>query len=1602
MGGGGGKGGGGSTVQQVQIPPEVLARYNAVNAKAETVAATPFEKYTGEFVAPLNATQTAGINATSNASQMAQPYYQDATSATKAGMQNVGPLTAAQIQQYQNPYTQAVVDPTVRALQQQQGMQLSDQQSQAIRGGAFGGDRAGLNRAQLQGQQNLALGQAIAPLYQAGYNTAVQTAMGQQGVVAADLARQLAGGQQLANLGSAAQNAALTGAQAKIAAGTLPQQTQQAEDTAKYQQFQQEKGYPFQTTQFLANIAEGTGALSGNTTTQQQGGGFFSSDARLKENIEPVGELFDGQKVYRYNFKDDPDKKTQIGIIAQEAAAKRKPGLGIDDDGFLAVNYRDVTDEAAEAGKGLVPNSMGGAVRSAGAYARGGYAVGGGGADFGSLVAAHRAMYDDGKKKEAGLNIPAAASAPKSLSVPPMMKPEKQPNAAEQAMKTGQGIAQTGEAISKISKMSPIQGTREWFGETFGGGKGDKLGIASRADSTPGASGPAAQQKGVVPGKQASAAPPVADKLDAPTSNRLALGPEIREMGVEKTPISQPGLGGQRYADSGQTMNDAGRQPYLPDANNNVDVAYSGQAYDLPQTGAKAPLQDIQAQNAAFQGADGGADLSTAANESLGNLGDGEMDFASSLDSLGDFANVGSDLMDVADAGSGIDELGSLALDFAKRGGRIGPYAKGGLVPRHGYAVKGFVTPGYDTEHNPDDIMDTVVEEGEQSPQQLQSEEKATNPPMHSNSSGGGGNDGFNPMSAIGPAISLIGMFSDARLKKHIEPVGKTYDGQNIYRYDFGDGKTQLGLIAQEVAKHKPEAVGKKNGYLTVDYKQATKDASPFAYGGLVPREHHNGNDGDNVVGDNATTVVEQSPRLSREDLSAEAEPTGLDTRLVATASDKPFKIDPIKLEDMPEHRQALVRSIYGPESGGRYDVRYGGVDSTGKTFDPNGPHPNIPELRKDGRKSTAAGAGQFIKGTWDEVTGGAPMTQGYQDNATWTLAQRNYNKNTGRDLDTDLKEKGVTPDIKAALAPTWEALSKGATSQASAPERGLGSFLSGKSGKGMYNGVSSENAGLGDIVREYAPKGLPTSENAILPALGFLGGMLSSPNPRFLGALGSGLVSGVSTQFELDKLNEERVKNAYNLMKDRFVDSMQTDANGMPYLMKMDKDTNKLYTTDQMATIRANILKASGVSARSFEEMGRADQQPAKASTAVSQSAPAAAPKPGETKVAEGEVGAVGTATTPKKAADPIKAAAATMYPLPPEGLDQTEMSKAHLKSAAFWNPKEYSVAEDPMAIVANIQNLKARVKAWDEVGNPAAAETANKFRGQIDSETKRLDTILGEAVENIAERNKGIQAATVAKADKFGEEIKQRTEKYRTIRSQLLRLADLQAEGLNTGYGAEAVRNMVSLATTLSGGAIDMPFLSSLTNAGQFDYAAKIAAAQIVNGVKDAGLQRAPAAGLSTEKKITPSTEMSPGGIHQLLGQTLGEMDYVHERDRAFLENKTRWTDPSKFMDKYDREGGEKGGDYKYNKKVAEAFSQIPVPKKGGKDIPEVIDSLRRKYGETAEVDYGYRPKNQKDVAAPAAASGKSVVRSGTVNSGPNAGKKIIEYSDGTKEYQ
>ena len=71
----------------------------------------------------------------------------------------------------------------------------------------------------------------------------------------------------------------------------------------------------------------------------------------------------------------------------------------------------------------------------------------------------------------------------------------------------------------------------------------------------------------------------------------------------------------------------------------------------------------------------------------------------------------------------------------------------------------------------------------------------------------------------------LGGLFSlsDERAKTDKERIGETDDGIGIFKFKYkGSPKTQIGLMAQEVAKKKPGAVKKtSSGLLAVDYGKA-------------------------------------------------------------------------------------------------------------------------------------------------------------------------------------------------------------------------------------------------------------------------------------------------------------------------------------------------------------------------------------------------------------------------------------------------------------------------------------------------------------------------------------------------------------------------------------------------------------------------------------------------------------------------------------------------------------------------------------------------------------------------------------------------------------
>lgn len=165
---------------------------------------------------------------------------------------------------------------------------------------------------------------------------------------------------------------------------------------------------------------------------------------------------------------------------------------------------------------------------------------------------------------------------------------------------------------------------------------------------------------------------------------------------------------------------------------------------------------------------------------------------------------------------------------------------------------------------------------------------------------------------------------------------------------------------------------------------------------------------------------------------------------------------------------QALLNTIAGDESAGKYNIRY--TPKGGATFDLNGQHPAIFEPTSDGRKSSAAGRYQFTKTTWDglpeEAKGDGSFSPENQDRAALWLARNDFNRRTGQNLDDILQNQGMTPEVVKALAPTWEAFAK------NDPSKYVNMFSKNLSNPGVGGG-GSDPAVAGDAANKPAPRAL-------------------------------------------------------------------------------------------------------------------------------------------------------------------------------------------------------------------------------------------------------------------------------------------------------------------------------------------------------------------------------------------------------------------------------------------------------------------------------------------------------------------------------------------------
>ena len=319
---GGGKGSN-KTKSTFKLPPEFIKAYNESLGLAREAIQQPYTPYTGQLVAGLTPGQQQGIANIQSAQGMAMPYIEEGAGYTREAARGITPEL---YDRFYSPYVRDVANATQANLLESAAQQRSGLKSGAIQAGAFGGDRGGIAQAEMARQQQLANAQSMANIYNQGYGQAM-------GLAGSQVQNLGAMGNQLAGMGTTAQTSALQGAQAQLAAGAQEQATNQAQLQAAYDQFLQEKSNPFLIAQYFANIAQGLGSTAGGTSTTRSPGPNVGSqilggigaaaniagalsDKRAKENSEEVGQLNDGQTIYRYNFKGDP--KTQIGLLAQE------------------------------------------------------------------------------------------------------------------------------------------------------------------------------------------------------------------------------------------------------------------------------------------------------------------------------------------------------------------------------------------------------------------------------------------------------------------------------------------------------------------------------------------------------------------------------------------------------------------------------------------------------------------------------------------------------------------------------------------------------------------------------------------------------------------------------------------------------------------------------------------------------------------------------------------------------------------------------------------------------------------------------------------------------------------------------------------------------------------------------------------------------------------------------------------------------------------------------------------------------------------------------------------------------------------------------------
>lgn len=332
------------------------------------------------FVAPASALQTQAANAASGLGGWQDLNNQAAAGAQAAGAARTGGVGGSSLlsnlDAYQSPYTQDVVDTTLADYGDQAGRTLAAQAASGAKNQALGGSRFGIREAQtssdlLRGGATLEAG-----LRDQGFTRAAglagqdadrfqQAQIANQGAESNDLMRQLQASGLLGTLANSQGSNARSDIDTQAGLGAdmrgIDEQQRQAQlgllgsvgGLLGQGQFGLMNGVD--TTDHSVGTSSGTGTMTG---TQTQSGGLLDtiakaaqtaaavaalSDARTKTDVETLGYDDAGRRwvAFRYLW-DAPDAPRHTGVMAQELLASDPDAVLPGPLGFLMVDYSKV------------------------------------------------------------------------------------------------------------------------------------------------------------------------------------------------------------------------------------------------------------------------------------------------------------------------------------------------------------------------------------------------------------------------------------------------------------------------------------------------------------------------------------------------------------------------------------------------------------------------------------------------------------------------------------------------------------------------------------------------------------------------------------------------------------------------------------------------------------------------------------------------------------------------------------------------------------------------------------------------------------------------------------------------------------------------------------------------------------------------------------------------------------------------------------------------------------------------------------------------------------------------------------------------------------